>query len=34
VEERKGFVTGTVEDGEGRVYVRGDGVFVQLREKL
>ncbi len=34
VEGRKRFVTGTVEDGEGKVYARAEGVFVQLKEKL
>jgi acyl-coenzyme A thioesterase PaaI-like protein len=34
VEGRKRFVRGTVEDLEGGVYARGEGVFVQLKEKL
>jgi hypothetical protein len=34
VEGRKRFVKGTLEDGKGELYARGEGVFVQVKESL
>jgi thioesterase superfamily protein 4 len=34
VEGRKRFVKGTLEDGRGVVYARGEGMFVQVKETL